>query len=139
MGRRGGYRPNAGRKKGTKAPHTLLALKMRERLVEVLNEEFVPQLKAQLNLAKGIHVVMRKNKKGEWKQVTDAKEVERLLNSDGEGDNYYKIWLRSPSAEAFKYLADQGLGKAKETIDANVNGDITVEIITYGSKDKTSS
>lgn len=131
MTKRGGKRPGAGRKKGSS---TLLAIAMREKLSQMVSEEFGPVVKAQLKLAKGAYVMMVKNKKGEWKQITNPADVERLLNSDGEGENYYQIWLKNPSTEATKYLLDQALGKAKETSDVNLTGNVTFETVNYGNK-----
>ena len=122
-----------GKKGGRpKMTSTLVAQQMREQLVVMVNEQFGPVTDAQLRLAKGITVMMTRNKikqkdgsykrEGQWYQVSDANEVAKLLNEDDEdGENFYQIVTKDPNPKAYAYLSDQALGKAKESIDVNAN------------------
>jgi hypothetical protein len=117
--------PNAaedGKKGGRpKSGHTLATEAMRRFLIEKVNEEFGPIIQAQIDLAKGLHVIEQ--------------------GKDGEVRRYQ----REPSESAAKQLVDQAIGRAKESIE--VSGDLfekldklegeTVEILK-GIKDNVS-
>lgn len=94
----GGKRKGAGRKTGYRAPHTIETTKMREYFVKRVAEEFEPLMNTQLELAKGIH--------------------EAVLDKDGKVVNAYK---KMPDPTTLKYLMDQSIGRAKETIDVTTN------------------
>lgn len=126
---------DASRKNGLKggrpkAPHTLMAEKMRKRLVEYVEKNLTPMLDAQGGAAKGLRVMMVRDwergkdgelhRTGKWVQVTDPKEVEDLVNGSESGDEYYEIWTKNPDVNAGKNLLDQAIGKAKETVDMDV-------------------
>lgn len=85
---RGGYRPGAGRKKGSKGTHTLAADKAREYTIQRVTSELDPILTAQIEAAKGMYVEV----KGK------------------------KVYREKPDVQAGKYLLDQTIGKAKETV-----------------------
>ena len=86
----GGRREGAGRKKGSK---TLLAEKMREKLVERVNKEFTPIINGQIEKAKGIY----------YEKITS------------EGD--IKIYKKEPDNKAAEYLLNQSIGRPKETME----------------------
>lgn len=95
MGKLGGWRKGAGRKKAT---HTLAAEKAREFLVNKIAGELDPILTAQIESAKGLY----------YEEVS--------------GDGTKKIWQREPDVNAGKYLLDQAVGKAKESVDLTSGG-----------------
>lgn len=103
----GGRRPGSGRKKGSLAPHTLDAIEMRKRLVERVGEKIDPLIDAHLDLALGYYEAITIKDK-------DGKEI--IVNA-------YK---KAPDASALRYLKDQVIGKATETI--KVTEDITLKI-----------
>lgn len=123
----GGRRPGAGRKKGGKNKATVQKEMLRKRLEELVAQEYDPIVLSKISLAKGFKVMMQRDwvkgkdgkmgRKGQWKQVTDPKEVERLLNSECEGEDYYQIWTENPESRAGEYLIDQVIGKPRESVE----------------------
>lgn len=99
----GGARERAGRPFGTKMGHTIEASKAREYVIKRVAEELEPIIDAKLSLAKGI-----------WREdVNDAGET-------------IKIYREKPDAASIKYLMDQTIGKATETVQ--VKQDIVLKI-----------
>ena len=92
-----------GRPKGSKGTNTKKAQAMRAVLQEKVAEELEPILEGQIELAKGI-VVHRKVKV--------------------KGKTYNKYYLSKPDSSAAKYLLDQALGRAKESVE--VSGEMTI-------------
>ena len=129
MSRVKGSPKTGGKKKGSKHKKTIemeMALNLYKQ--EML-KELTPIIRSQQQLAKGLAVVLRRNlvkkgnrwvREGELVQVRDADEVERLLNSDGQGDNWYIITTKDPNVKAIQDILDRIFGKAKETIDVNI-------------------
>lgn len=95
MGKLGGWRKGAGRKKAT---HTLEAEKARAYLIERVSEELNPILTAQIEAAKGLY-------------------YEEVFK-----DGTKKIWKKEPDINASKYLLDQTVGRAKENVDITSGG-----------------
>lgn len=89
MGVMGGKRPGAGRKKGFAA---LEAEKAREYVVRTVTENLGPILLAQMEAAKGLYYE---------KKTADGDVV---------------IFKEKPDVAAGKYLVDQTIGRAKETM-----------------------
>src|SRR3990167_303374 len=95
----GGKRPGAGRKKGSKAGHTITSEKARAYVIARIAEELEPIMTAQIEAAKGIYI--------------------EELNEKAERIRVYK---KAPSLSAGEYLLDQGAGKATETVDVTSAG-----------------
>jgi hypothetical protein len=93
MTTRGGTRPGAGRKRGMAS---IKAEEARKYLTTRVAEELEPILTGQIELAKGAYY-----------------EV-----IDGEGKKI--VYRRLPDSNSAKYLMDQTIGKAKESIDMTV-------------------
>jgi len=96
-------RSKAGRPKGSVSGNTLRAQKMREHLQKKVEEEFGPIIQAQIDLATG--VVIQQKVKLKNKTI----------------DRYYTM---KPDANAAKYILDQAIGRAKETLE--VSGEMTL-------------
>lgn len=90
---KGGRIPGAGRKK---AGHTIAAEAARAYVVQRVVTEIKPIMDAQVDLAKGIYVE-EKNDKGER----------------------VRVYQKEPDTVSAKYLLDQTIGRAKETIEMN--------------------
>ena len=90
MGKRGGFRANAGRPKGTKASHTIESEQVRKAIVKGVKKDVKPILTALVNSALGIYF------------------EEKMPNG---GRRVYKL---RPDINAAKYLLDQVMGKPKE-------------------------
>lgn len=109
---------------------------MRKRVVERVQKELDPILDAQVGLATGLQMVMVRewetNKKGEqhrtgkWVQVTEPQELLDLMNGSNTGDEYYQIWTKTPDVNAGKNLLDQTIGKARESVDLAVTGNLSL-------------
>lgn len=117
-----GYKPPGRKASGS----TLKGQEMRRRLVEKLEKEFDPVVDSQIDLAKGITVVVAREKElkdgvlkrtGKWYVVSNSEELLELLNGSGVGEDYYKIVTKEPSEKAAAYLLDQAMGKSTQTIE----------------------
>lgn len=125
MAKKGGPRPNSGRRKGSFSKETLLQLEMRKQLTERVHKEFSGLIEAQIDLAKGLF-------------VEEVVEVEDKENGKVIGKKQKRrVYKRPPSQEAMKYLIDQSLGKARETIDLNqtVVNSVTLDEIERGEQE----
>ena len=122
--RRGGARPGAGRKKGTKWPSTITKERAREALRVYVLGHFKPLVDAQIENAKGIsHFFLRDAKTGRFELVTDEKAILTALNSGQEGSHFY-VYTKDPSIQAFTDLMNRTLDKPREQeIAVNLTGD----------------
>lgn len=112
--KRGGPRKGAGRKKGSVSEETRIRQALKSKLLERVEKEFGGLMDTMISLAKGITV-----------------EEE---NADGTS----KIYFKAPNAEILKYLTDQTLGKAKETLDVHTVKTLTEEEIEAGEEEAMS-
>lgn len=99
---KGGRQPGAGRPKGSITKSTADALEMRKRLIQRVSERLDPLLDSQFDLATGIH---------------EAQEVDGKI---------VRVYKRAPDGAAGRYLLDQSVGRATETV--KVTEDITLKI-----------
>jgi hypothetical protein len=90
MGKNGGLRPNAGRKK---ANHTIAAEAGRAFIVRFVEEQRAKILQAQLDLALGHY---------------EAEEQK---------DGTQRVYFKAPDGKAGEYLLNQAYGKPKETTE----------------------
>ena len=125
-----GHKKWGGKKKGTKNKKTIEAETALVLYKQEMLKELIPLIRSQQQLAKGLVVVLRRNlvkkgnrwvREGELTQVRDADEIERLLNSNGQGENWHIITIKDPNVKAIQDILDRIFGKAKETIDVNVS------------------
>jgi hypothetical protein len=86
---KGGFREGAGR---PKAPHTIASETARKLVIERVTANLEPLLNAQIEAAKGIY-------------------VEKELDS-----GTVLVYREKPDINAGKYLIDQTIGKAKESL-----------------------
>ncbi len=97
MATHGGKRSGAGKKRGTKAAHTIQAETTREYFVTRVTEELEPIATAQIEAAKGIYV-----------EEIDQETGDRI-----------RVYRRAPDIKAGEYLLNQVVGKAKETVEVH--------------------
>jgi len=102
MQQHGGYRPGAGRPKGTKLSHTLKTEKVRNYMIKQIEKEIRPILKAQVESAKGLYY----EKKA--------------------ADGTITVYKKEPDTKTGEYLINQVAGKPKETME--VYEDVTLKI-----------
>ena len=128
-----GHKKWGGKKKGAKNKKTIEAETALVLYKQEMLKELIPLIRSQQQLAKGLVVVLRRNlvkkgnrwvREGELTQVRDADEIERLLNSNGQGENWHIITIKDPNVKAIQDILDRIFGKAKETIDVNVSAKI---------------
>ena len=89
-----GTNHRGGRPRGSKS---LLAEKMRTELTKTVHKEFKPIIRAQIDLAKGL-----------------VEERPVKLEDGSVAPRFYRA---RPLVESAKYLLDQAIGKAKESIE----------------------
>lgn len=123
---------NAGRKPGSKNKKTIDREKALEKYHQSMLQKLMPLIRAQQQSAEGLVVVLQpglvknpKTKKlertGELRQVKDPDEIERLFNSDGVGEDYHIVFAKEPNTKALQDIFDRVFGKAKESVDLNIN------------------
>lgn len=97
----------------------------RNRILENIQE----LLTAQMNLAKGASYMFRKEG-DESILVTDVDEIKRVLTeAEGNGvvdEKYYYISTKYPDNRALDSLMDRVFGRAPQTIDAKLSGEVAV-------------
>jgi len=106
---RGGSRKGAGRKVAT---HTVLAEQMRKMMIETLHKRFQPVLEAQIDAAIGITSEKFDRKTGELYYVEEG-----------------------PSTVAAKFVTEQVLGRAKESVEHSGEIKGLVGLITQLTQD----
>jgi hypothetical protein len=116
---RGGKRPGAGRKKGTKGLDKEAA---RARLRELVMASLDPMVEAQVAHAKGIKYLMtREGGTGKWIKVTEA-----MAGNLGP-DVLVEVWEKDPSIQAFTDLLNRTIDKPIEQVQQEVSGGLTVK------------
>jgi hypothetical protein len=126
-----------GIKKGQRHKKTIDIEKAREIYKQEVLSELKPLLISQLQSAKGLFVVLRrglvkgKNGKlyrgGQLEQVKDPFEIQQLLNSDGQGEDWHIITSKEPNIVALKDILDRAFGRPTETIEHK--GDVRLLIM----------
>ena len=108
---RGGYRPNAGRKKGGRWPSTLEKIAARDAVRTFVIAHLRPMLEAQLAHAQGLKdLVVRDKKTGKFLRVTEAMAKAKLAKNE----EIIEVWEKDPSVQAFTDLMNRALDKPKE-------------------------
>lgn len=135
-----GHKKGGGIKKGGKWKKT----KKTEEALELYRQEMLKKLQpivtSQQQLATGLFVVLRRKlvkkgkgkyqrlvREGELEQVKNPQEIKRLLNSDGQGKDWYIITAKEPNIPAIKDILDRVFGKPQETVEHK--GDVRLLIV----------
>lgn len=117
-GRKGGLA-----KRGKKSEKTLdrqeVLRQYRERVSLVVDD----LLNAQLILALGHSVLLKKEKSGKFDIVRDQNEIRHILNQNIHDEDNYRIVTQKPNREAIKDILDRTFGRSIENID--VKGNLT--------------
>lgn len=138
--RKGGYRPNAGRPRGSKNKLTKDA-KVREKGIKERILKNVDELvNSQLILAKGaqfLYQIKMRNVAGRRKPehilIKDPKKIKAFLDGDLD-EEYCYISTQAPDNKAIDSLLDRAFGKA--TTQGNVNHEFNVNLINYDQKEQ---
>lgn len=128
---RGGKRPGAGAKKGSKHAATITKEQAREALRTVVINEMAGMLAAQIAHAKGLKYLVARNKKtGKFERVS-ATRMEALLESDNDAElEAVEVWDKDPSVQAFTDLMNRAIDKpAEQAQKLEISGQIDVTTI----------
>jgi len=101
MGKQGGYRPGAGRKKEQR---TIEKEKSREFLINRIAKDLEPIVTAQIEAAKGMY-------------------VQNMV-----GSIYVKVYRKLPVLSTGEYLLDQAAGKPVETMKVEEDVKLKIDI-----------
>lgn len=119
---KGGKRPGAGRKKGTKLQGTLDKLMAREFVRQRVTAALGPMIDSQIANALGVkYLVTRHKNSGKFIRVTEAMARVKL----GKDEEIIEVWEKDPSVQAFSDLVNRALDKPKEQeIEVKVSGEV---------------
>jgi hypothetical protein len=127
-GKRGGPRPNSGRKKGALAPETIEKNRVQAAMRQRIFGQADRLISAQLTNAFGcsyLYVVHTdaEGKRGKAQLVTDPEIIK--LHIDGElkdaENEYYFITTEKPDSKAIEDLLNRGFGKPEQAITGNLD------------------
>lgn len=124
---RGGKRPGAGAKKGSKHASTLQKEALAKAMQAEIAKHMPRMLKAQVEAACGVAHLFLRAEDGTFSKAPEgmtADEIERVLNGD---PNRYFIATKDPNTQAFNTLSAYGAGKPQEP-SQQVDVDATLEI-----------
>lgn len=114
---RGGYRPGAGRKPGTKEKGTLEKEEARRQLRAMVTANLKPMVEAQMANAIGLKYLIARDKiTGKFRRLgeTDAALA-------GESDReVIEVWEKDPNVSAFTDLLNRTLDKPTEHVAMDV-------------------
>ena len=125
-----------GRPQGSKAQNTLEKAAARQRVRELVCAELDPLVEAQIQTALGVRHFVVREKDGKFKRVTNPATITRILNAPNGRYEYYDIWTRDPSTQAFKDLMDRALGKPTEHVDMTVSDDAARIRILHAGRER---
>lgn len=133
---KGGYRPGAGRPRGSTNRETK-KIKSKERTIkERVTKNLTSLINAQLTLAKGqnfLYEIHMRNVGGKRKPqhtlVTDPKKIKAYMDGDYDEDHFFYVTTKEPDGKAIENLLDRAFGKS--TTNANVDTNFNVNIMQY--------
>lgn len=117
---KGGFRPGAGRPKGSTGPQkaTISANEEKALAREVIREhirQHIPDIiRAQVENAKGVQYMVLRASDGSFVRATDEKQVDAALAS---GDAAYRIYTKEPHTAAASMLLAYAADKPVEPVE----------------------
>lgn len=122
---RGGHRKGAGRKRGSKEKQTLSKELAREALRAIVLREMEAMTAAQIDAAKGIKYLVKRNKRGgEFKAVTQEMIAAGIFEDE---DTVIEVWDQRPSTPAFTDLMNRALDKpAEQKLEVELSGEASL-------------
>ena len=132
--KRGGARPNAGRKQGTMNPETVDKLRALEVYKERVRQNADTLFNAQFSIAVGCSflfvvktIISKDGKQTRMKPelITDSGTIIKYLNGDFDNNDkeYYFISTKEPDNKAIESMFDRTFGKAQQSIDLSSLGE----------------
>ena len=124
---RGGLRnPPGGRPKGT---HSFDKLRQHARLCEQVAARQDRMTEAQISAAEGVKYLVARNKSGgKFKHLTEG-DAKRILSGEDTENEIVEEWEKLPNTNAYAYLMDQVVGKAKNVVEADVTVGASEELM----------
>lgn len=128
-----GKKKTGGRRSGVKNKKTIEIDQALELYQQAILKELQPLMDSQFAVAKGTQIVVARDKiwdekkkkkirKGRFVRLTITKEILEVLNSDGEGEDYYIIFSKDPNPRALEHLMTRVFGRPQENIDITTLG-----------------
>ena len=120
---RGGKRPGAGRKEGSKNHATIEKELLREQLRRMVAASLEPMVAAQVANSQGIkYLVAREKHTGKFRKLTEA-EATLAIGNESETE-VIEVWEERPNVQAFTDLLNRTIDKPIEqvNVDAHVEG-----------------
>jgi len=135
-GKNGGKRPGAGMPKGTKIQRTIEKERTLKEYQEMIRNHALQLFHAQKVLAFGSYTLFvvehYEDESGKIQKrkvlVEDTEMMEAILNNPDmvQGDNYVVIQTNSPDKFTIDSMLDRAFGKATQSLDANIQGNVTI-------------
>ena len=111
---RGGRRPGAGAKKGSKQTASLQKAELLKQFRDRVAAEFEPLLSALFTTATGVTHMMVRDESGKWTRVTDPVQILRYLEA---GETVYRITAQNPDVRALKDIFDRAFGSPTQAVE----------------------
>lgn len=141
--------PRAGRTKGAKNKKTIEMEVAQKQLQQSILANITPLTVAALNSAIGERYVYRieTTKDGgrtKAEVVTDQHEIsdalEAIENDAGVIDqSFYYVSVKPSDTRSLQALFDRAFGKAKETVDMNIKGELSLRMLAQKAEEMTKS
>lgn len=139
---RGGARPGAGRKPGSRNAETLERDRVLRAFRERVQRHADDLFNAQFSVARGVSYVYRIDRQGEREVhniVTDPEEIKRFLDGSAT-DTFYYITTEKPDNKAIDSLLDRTFGKAAQAIEmSGPDGEALPVALSYDFSSLTTS
>lgn len=128
----GGYRPGAGRPKGSMNPATKERLAIKHAFQDRVAQNADRLFNSQFNLAVGEQYLMVKRKVGSGSKERTVVEVVQSLETikaylndelDEGDDEYFYVSTKPANGMALDSMLDRAFGKAEAKLDMTTNGD----------------
>jgi len=122
---RGGRRPGAGAKRGSKQKGSIEKAELLNQFRARVAAEFEPLLSALFAAAKGVtHLVVRE-KSGKWTRVTDPNMMLRCLES---GEPFNRITTQNADVRALKDIFDRMFGSPTQAVEVTGSEGEPIEV-----------
>jgi len=111
-GKVGGFRPGAGRPKGSKNKETIAKEEAREAHRKIVMRHMEQMTAAQIANAKGLNFLVSRSKtSGKFTRLSKEPKPGDVI---GDKDEIIEVWFKDPSTQAYTDLMNRALDKAKE-------------------------
>ena len=120
---------HGGKRTGAGAPKGFDKLTQHMRLCEQVQARQDSMTAAQISAAEGVKYLVSRNKKGGKFTHLTEEAAKRILSGEDQENEIVEEWEKLPSTQAYAYLMDQVVGKAKNVVEAEVNLNASAELL----------